>query len=281
MKKAKGNKELRLFLLIAIGWSWLFWLPEIFWDINLYLAPFGPLVAAFFLTYLNEKKQGALRLAKRGLAYKFNLIWYLPVIFLMLIIAGLSTLIAGWLEGNAANYTIMTDPWLIIRNFIYILFLGGPLQEEFGWRGYALPRLLKNYKAVTASIILGIIWSIWHLPLNFINQAGLQYQAAITYIISSLILMVFVSILFTWIYQNTGGSIFAVLIFHTMLNLSAYVIFPVFAMKIGPLIFMGLIVLTTLIVTFVYGYQNLSPQKINIYAESNLKEKGAHYNEKI
>ena len=257
----KINKELSLFLLITIVWSWLLWIPEIIWNIRLYLAPFGPLVAAFLLTYLYNKKPGVIQLIKKGLDYRFKKIWYLIIFLLMPIIAGLSLLIVYFIGSSNANINVVYNPVVIIGNFFYILFLGGPLQEEFGWRGYALPRLLKKYNALTASIILGVIWSIWHLPLNFISQAGLQYQAMASYIISSMILMVFVSILFTWIYINTGGSIFAVLMLHTMLNLSIYVIFPIFELELGPPIFMGLILIATLIIIFKFRYKNLSYKK--------------------
>ncbi|HMA60307.1 MAG TPA: type II CAAX endopeptidase family protein [Halanaerobiales bacterium] len=262
MEKSKKKRELLLFVIIAIGWSWIFWLAEMLLNIKLYVAPFGPLIAAFYLTYIKENKKGLIKLIKRGLDYKFKKVWYLPIIFLMPIIAGLTIFITSRLGAGSANVDILTKPLPIIGNFVYILFLGGPLQEEFGWRGYALPRLLKRYNALVASIILGLIWSIWHLPLNFISQAGLQYQAAVSYVISSMILMVFVSILFTWIYTNTGGSILAVLIFHTMLNLSTYVIFPVFELEMGPPIYMFLILIVTLIVIFTFGYKNLTYKKI-------------------
>ncbi|HKL12533.1 MAG TPA: type II CAAX endopeptidase family protein [Halanaerobiales bacterium] len=266
MKKSKVKKELIMFVFITLGWSWLFWFAEIIWEINLYVAPFGPLVAALFLTYLKDDKKGLTQLFKKGINFHFNKIWYLPILLLMPLTAYLAVLIASSLGENVFNLNIVNDPLKIIGNFFYILMLGGPLQEEFGWRGYALPRLLKKYNALIASIILGVIWSIWHLPLNFISQAGLQYQAAVSYIMSSLVLMVFVSILFTWIFQNTGGSIFSVLIFHTTLNLSTYVIFPVFELRMGPPIFMALIFLITIVVLTIFGYKRLTFQK-----KKNLK----------
>ncbi len=73
---------------IAFAWSWVFWMPEVLWNYRLYLAPFGPSVAAFVLTYLNGEKEGVLKLLKKGIDYRFPKVWYLPVFLLMPFITG-------------------------------------------------------------------------------------------------------------------------------------------------------------------------------------------------
>ncbi|MEM2934754.1 MAG: type II CAAX endopeptidase family protein, partial [Candidatus Thermoplasmatota archaeon] len=255
MKKFKHeNRNLWLFFLIAFAWSWLFWLPEIFWGLNLYIATFGPFVAAFLLTYLNEKKDGLINLLRRGLDYRVGKIWYIPVFLLMPSIAGFSLLGAILSGDTIPELKVLSHPWLILVNFIYILFLGGPLQEEFGWRGYALHRLQVHHNALISSVIIGVIWAFWHLPLNFMsNKAGPQYEAVLSIFIGSVITMVFMSILFTWLFNNTRGSIFIALLFHTMTNLSTYVIFPVFETKIGPLYYMVSIIFVDIIILIIYG----------------------------
>ncbi|WP_082663009.1 CPBP family intramembrane glutamic endopeptidase [Thermococcus sp. 2319x1] len=68
-----------------------------------------------------------------------------------------------------------------------MLFLGGPLQEEFGWRGYASPRLQANHSALVSSVIIGVLWAFWHLPLNFMSdKAGPQYEAALSMFLAPL-----------------------------------------------------------------------------------------------
>ena len=86
------------------------------------------------------------------------------------------------------------------------------MSEEFGWRGYALPRLQARYSAVTASIILGIIEGIWHYPLIII---GTWWQDSIVLLLYWFILT---AILRTWIYNNTGGNLLAAMLFHGMGN---------------------------------------------------------------
>jgi len=84
------------------------------------------------------------------------------------------------------------------------------LEEEFGWRGYALDRLQAHYSALLSSVFLGIVWGLWHLPLFFMSGQDIYHSVPIPAFILGTI---FLSILFTWIYNNTGRSILAVLIF--------------------------------------------------------------------
>jgi len=113
----------------------------------------------------------------------------------------------------------------------YILFLGGPLQEEFGWRGYALDRLQEKYNALVSSVMLGFIWGLWHLPLFFMPRQEMYYNVPI---LGFILGTIFFSIIFTWIYNNTSRSILAVLLLHTTGNLSHF-IFPVGATTWGGL----------------------------------------------
>lgn len=262
------NSSLWPFFLIAFAWSWFFWLLQIL-GFNLYVAPFGPFVAAFFLTYINEGKDGVRELLKRGFDPRIRRIWYVPIFLLMPAIAGFSLFVAWLSEGTIPELTALSQPWLILWNFVYIFFFGGPLQEEFGWRGYALPRLQIRYSALISSVILGIIWAFWHLPLNFMAQPpGPQYGAAIGMFLGSIITMVFMSILFTWLYNNTGGYVFATLLFHTMVNLSTYVVFPVFETRTGPLYYLVSMIVVAIIILVIFGAKRLVRSKRNRFQKN-------------
>lgn len=251
------SHELLFFFLIAFAWSWFFWLLEM-WGLNLYVAPFGPFVAAFLLTFMNDGEAGVKELLKKGFDPRIKGVWYIPILVLMPSIAGFS-LFAAWLsEGIIPEMAILSQPWLVLWNFIYIFFLGGPLEEEFGWRGYALPRLQMRHSAFVSSVVLGIVWAFWHLPLNLMAQSpGPQYEAAIGIFLGSIVTMVFLSLLFTWIYNNTSGSVFAALIFHTMINLSTYVVFPVFETQTGPLYYLISVTAAAIIISIVFGPKRL------------------------
>lgn len=82
---------------------------------------------------------------------------------------------------------------------------------------------------------------------------GPQYEAAIGMFLGSIITMAFMSILFTWIYNNTGNSVFATLLFHTMVNLSTYVVFPVFETQTGPLYYLISILVVAIVILAIFG----------------------------
>jgi hypothetical protein len=145
------------------------------------------------------------------------------VIFLLFpVLIGGALLLAIVLGEPVPELPALAEPVSIPIAFIYIFFLGGPLQEEFGWRGYALEHLQDAWSALASSIVVGLMWGLWHLPLFFMPRQEFYYQRPIWGLILSTTL---ISFLFTWIYNNTGRSIWAALLFHTMFNLSHY-LFP-------------------------------------------------------
>ncbi|MDI9624687.1 MAG: type II CAAX endopeptidase family protein [Methanothermobacter sp.] len=249
----KSEKHLYIFFLIAFAWSWLLWLPEAIWSIKLYLAPFGPTIAAFILTYASGGLDGAKKLLKRGIDFSFGKIWLIPIFLLMPTIIGLSFLLAILSGEPAPEMGVLSQPWIIIPAFFYILFLGGPMAEEFGWRGYALDRLQTKYNALISSIILGIIWGLWHLPLFFMKGQEIYRNVPILGFILGTVLL---SILFTWIYNNTGRSILAVLLFHTMGNLSHF-IFPTMATSLGGLYSLILNIIAVIIILIIWGPEKM------------------------
>ncbi|MGF3498285.1 MAG: CPBP family intramembrane glutamic endopeptidase [Candidatus Methanosuratincola sp.] len=141
---------------------------------------------------------------------------------------------------------------MLLFAFVYIFLLGGPLQEEFGWRGYALEGLQQRLNAFTSSAVLGAIWGAWHLPLFYI-QGTIQSQTPIW---GFFVLIICGSFLFTWIYNNTGGSVLAVMIYHTMNNL-AYLIFPTLETETGGRYLLILNVLAVAIVLGLYGTKRM------------------------
>lgn len=122
----------------------------------------------------------------------------------------------------------LTNPGMLPFAFSFILFLGGPLQEEFGWRGYALVRLEKRFCVLVASLILGGLWGLWHLPAVFSNTLVVEPHNYLLLVIQ----ITLSSVIFTWIYHNTHQSILSVLLLHTMVNLSIWLAVP--SMKLLP-----------------------------------------------
>jgi membrane protease YdiL (CAAX protease family) len=117
---------------------------------------------------------------------------------------------------------------VLAREFVRILFLGGPLGEELGWRGFVLPRLQARHTAYRASLLLGLIWGLWHIPLYFVPGTG-QFETVSggtdpAFAIGAFVVWTIgLSILFTWLFNETRGSLIVVILFHTSINLGAFV----------------------------------------------------------
>ncbi|MBU4030760.1 CPBP family intramembrane metalloprotease [Patescibacteria group bacterium] len=128
--------------------------------------------------------------------------------------------------------------------FVSQLF-SSPLLEEFGWRGFALPRLQRTYNALGSSIILGLLWGIWHLPLVIAYGESLPL-----YLLS----IIGCTILMTWVYNSTEGSLLMMLLFHASLNVSLNIL----AISREDLLSTALTWIVVGFVVWNYGSKNLS-----------------------
>jgi len=183
------------------------------------LGVFGPFVSAFVLTWGNRGKGGTAALWKSGWTFKMPPAWWLVVLFLFPAGRVLSLIIAG----AGVSFESFTHPLTLIGLTIFMYFLGGSFGEEYGWRGYALPRLLDGWSALNASLILGVFWVVWHLPLFFIPGSP---QAQIPFWPWAASVMA-LAVLFTWVHGHVNGIVFAAIVFHTTSNLSANLFKPV------------------------------------------------------
>lgn len=226
------------FILLTFAFSWLLWIPTAlaangvtlpsrltnFLNSPVNPAAFGPTLVALLLTLFEDGWKGLGRLLKRAVDFRFKKAWLLPIFLLPPLVFIGATVLASAIQNTALDTSNFADPPMVVIAFVMILLTAGPLQEEFGWRGYALPRLLPRFSALNAGILLGIVWWLWHLPLVFIPG---RFMAG-TLPLFGLLLpeIVLMSILFTWIYNNTGGSLLAALLFHTTMNWSIWVLLP-------------------------------------------------------
>ena len=277
------------FFLIAFGWTWFWWALFIFDvmkmpagigtpDVDLRSAgpillivifsPFGPTIAGFVLTALTEGKAGTKRLWKgfwnRNLSWKWLLVILLFFPAKNLVLRFSAQVFAG---TSQSPWEWLNQPWLLLPPFIASILNGG-LSEEFGWRGYALPRFQAKWNALTAALLLGLIEGIWHIPLVFMpgdERFGM--------LIPVLIFPYFATGIFrAWIFNNTGGSILAAVLFHAAGNTAGWVVPANIPSQIfADLIYTGLAVLVVLI----FGHKNLIRDKpIQSTKESNLVPSG-------
>ena len=258
------RKNLYYFIIITFIFSWLLWLPKLLsslgvigysplFNILMLCGSFGPLVAGFFLTYVERGIDGIKLIWYKGWhcekkAYLYISFALIPgLTFLSLLLASLP------LGFNPIDLLSFRKYGYIFTEILVTFFIGGPFQEEFGWRGYALDLLQSKWNALESSIILGGIWSIWHFPLFFIVDTPQLNQSFFNFTFS----IIAVSILFTWLHINTNGSILVAMIFHASINVSYLVFLPKIS-STSNLIFIIFLDVTIIYILFSYGHKKLN-----------------------
>ena len=218
-----------------------------------FVGAFGPTLAAVVLTGLHGERAGLKELLGRLLSWRVGLRWYVVVLFGTAAI-GLLTVVLEGLLGAPTPGLSPTVPWyFLVPAFLVGLLVGGPLNEEVGWRGYALPRLQEGMRVLTASLVLGVLWALWHLPLFFVagtSQADFPFVHFVLWVVA-------LSVLFAWVYNGTGGSLLVVVLAHGAVNFTAGFLFPIFpalAGGVGPfVIYAALFVVAAVLVVLFTG----------------------------
>ena len=228
------------YFLIAYAFTWSFFTVEILSTWNILpnnsdllvvvntLATFGPAVSGIIVVGMLDGKNGLLRMRDRIRLWK-----------------------VGW-------------KWLA---FIFLGIPGGPLGEEIGWRGFALPRMQPIYGALKATALLGTLWACWHLP-QFLTPyqgggPGTGFATFITNFSTFFLLVMSLAVIFTWIFNHTKGSIFAAISAHASVDTPQLALLPLFpaismtSMNVGALIGFGIPALLILLLTRgQLGYQS-------------------------
>jgi len=179
------------------------------------LGQFGPFASAILLTALGTGRAGLRRLLSRLVLWRVSPAWYgvalaLPPLTLLTAIRA-NALISGQ-TSTSAPVDFLSD---VIPNFLFVLLLGGPLGEELGWRGYALPRLERRWGRLVGSLVLGVGWACWHFPI-WLAVGSFTLPAFGLYIVGTIPL----TLLFTWLSSRARGSVLIAMVFHGSLNTS-------------------------------------------------------------
>ena len=190
--------QIPLVVILFLGWGFVF--------------------ASVIMTGLTLGKDGVIKLLKRFLQARVGWKWYLVAlgfgpaawiggVYLNAALTGVppdfSALMIYKILGKSAVLPLMILPW-----FLYEVIANG---EEIGWRGYILPRLQTKFNALTASLILGLIWSFWHLPKYLSHFSIVSFGWAMIHFLAFAVVL-------TWIYNGTKGSLLLVTIAHAASN---------------------------------------------------------------
>ncbi len=219
MNKKTINFPVIIFFCSTYLISWLLWVPQIILKKEIFLlrigGTFSPLISAIIISNIIGGKKSVKALLKPLLIWKFNIVWYLFCLFSTVVLCFSAIGIAFSLKVTQLTFNELSKIYLVIPIFFYVLFTS-VIGEETGWRGFALPLLQKQFGATISSIIIGLIWGFWHLPLFFIEGNFHQTLPFWIFLIQEIAL----SIVITWIYNNTKKSLLSVHIFHTASNIT-------------------------------------------------------------
>lgn len=208
-----------------------------------------PVIAASMLVYRERKSAGVTALLRRAFDYQRIQAksWYLPILLLMpavmLVSYGLMRVLR--LPLPSPHIPVLAAPVLFLAFFVFAL------GEEVGWTGYATDPLLARWNALQASLLLGAVWAVWHaVPLVQVHRplAWIAWWSLGT--VASRVLIV-------WLYTNTGRSVFAAILFHTMSNVSTF-LFPNFGSHYDPRITGPILALVAVVVIVVWGPRTLA-----------------------
>jgi membrane protease YdiL (CAAX protease family) len=177
------------------------------------LAPFaGPSFAAFIMTGLTEGSAGIAELLRRIALWRVGLPWYLFAIVGIPAIMVFGALVLPGVQGTFQ----MPGLSLLLGypvSFLVSLIIGGPLGEELGWRGFALPRLQRLQGPFVGSLTLGALWTFWHLPYFWMPEWGTPKNSVLD-IVWFVLADVALTIVYTWVFNNTKGSLLIVILVH-------------------------------------------------------------------
>lgn len=185
------------------------------------IATFAPSLVAIVLSGLEARWRGIRELLAQAARWRFGLGWYAVAIFLMPLVWAVSLAVGRLLDAGA--------PEVRLDVLIPLAAIG----EELGWRGYALPRLQLRMRSLPASLIIGVLWAGWHLPYYAFPDAHPLPFAVDFALFSAAIISD--SVLATWIYNSTGSSVFATMLYHHSIHLAS--IIPVIPGVFGGAIF--------------------------------------------
>ena len=193
--------SLILFLVLTFLIAWFPWYTH-----GGGLWVFGPSIAGVMVTLVISGKAGVRDLFQRAVRWRVGILWWVTALFLPGLLTLIGVFINVALGGKMPGFAFFRQEWYLAPVFFLMTIVGGPLGEEFGWRGFALPKLQGKWGPLIGTLALGLVWGLWHLP-EFLRSGSLHNEIGLAllpvYVAGSLALSIFM----TWVYNRTRGSL--------------------------------------------------------------------------
>jgi uncharacterized protein len=272
------DKPLVLFFILSLAAISLVALPGILihygiMDLEIPFIPIAVLgswspnlVAFFVIAFVIKQKGGVKALIQRWTIWRVSPWWYIAAfspIFVSLLAALLYILFDSQAEFNTKSPGIT-----FLFGFLIISLITGAMGEELGWRGFALPWLQTRFNALGASLILGAIWGLWHLPLWF---TGMGWEETSFWLFSWV--GITMTVILTWICNSTRGNMLLVTLFHMSYNFGMGLIGELWSIPLNKIVGYSAIVFTIymLVIIFTNGPSKLSRIKGDLPVDRNIK----------
>ncbi len=238
MALGRGLRSEALFFLTSYAFSWSIWLPVAAMDggpsalrnLAVGVAAAGPSLAGVVCTGVDEGWSGVRRLLRSLLQWRVAAKWYAVSLAGPITVALMAVGVHRLLIGNDAEFRLQATTILLVPIALVVTLFMGPLQEELGWRGYALPRLLRRWSSVRASLVLGVAWACWHLPLYGLDAGGQERAPLVLFLVS----VVALSIVYTWLWLSTGRSLLIAVLLHSAINVAGVLLLRDAGSDFGP-----------------------------------------------
>jgi len=208
------------FYLLAFAITWMGWLPQAAYSHGLFpfnsfifyvFGGIGPMAAAYIVLYaLYGKDEAVTRLFAPLLRWRVGFGWY---------VVALVGSAVGWTAANAmrGELALMPDKLGPLPALVpaFLTYCAAAIPEELAWRGFALPRFQeRSGSALVASLIIGVLSAVWHLPLLLVRDSVMSTYPLAPY----LLYVVLLSVIYAWMFNSTGGSALILVIFHAGTN---------------------------------------------------------------
>ena len=227
MRSFVERNQVSLFFLLTFVFSWYPWYA----GLGAEVLAIGPSVAAFLIVGIAGGGAGLAALLRPFIRWRVGFRWWAIAILgsAILYLIGVGVHLAA--GGEMPMFTMIRNELGLLPLYLVLVVLApwnGPVGEEFGWRGLALPRLQSSLGPLAASLIIGAIWGIWHLPTLFAPLgvlAALKAALGIGFIAIYTATTIANAIIMTWLYNRTKGSaLIAGIVWHGATNFWAPII---------------------------------------------------------
>jgi membrane protease YdiL (CAAX protease family) len=214
------------YFLLAYGFAWLWEIPMFgIWH-QWFPGPWlilSPTLAAFVIAWITEGRPGMGRLLRRCLAWRGGVQWYIVAVLFIPALFITSLLVT---PGGLSAFQVPSLGFLFTYLVAFLSkFFAAPFTEQPGWRGFAQPRLQEQYGPLKGTLILGLLWGLWHLPFwvllpghsgagSGLLGIGIPFMEWLAFIMGF-------TILIAWVFNHTRGNLLLAMLFHASINSTA------------------------------------------------------------